>query len=258
MAHLAPRQHRQPPRAGRDTPRTLSRDKTHRLSRAPPTSQSQGRQPWRSWLRAQCSGCGERGRQGAAGRGATALSTVPSPWHGPEHRAWPLAQLRAPCTAPATAPLTRHWSQLRPVTSRLQRQSPLMGSHRPPSATVPRGSHRHPAQGPRGTPQGRATRSTPAGAPPVPLGPTPTPAAVRTLAALRVGSAEPEEAGFAAVAAGALHVLLAAALPRDQPPGRVVGAVAQPPVQGALGVAVAGWGTGRVSTRTPRVGPTRP
>lgn len=247
MAHLAPRRHRQLPGGGRDTPHTLGRDKTHRLSRAPPTSQSQGRQPGRSWLRAQCSGCGERGHQGAASRGATALSAAPSPWHGPER----LAQLLARSLA-----LTRHWSQLRPVTSRLQRQSPLMGSHRPPSATVPRGSHRHPAQGPRGTQHGRATRSAPVGAPHTPPGPAPALAAVRTLAALRVGSAEPEEAGFAAVAAGALHVLLAAALPRDQPTGRVVGAVAQPPVQGALGVAVAGWGTGRVSTRTSRAGPT--
>lgn len=31
--------------------------KTHMLSRAPPTSQSQGRQPGRSWLSPQCSGC---------------------------------------------------------------------------------------------------------------------------------------------------------------------------------------------------------
>lgn len=92
--------------------------------------------------------------------------------------------------------------------------------------------------------------------PPIPPGAAPALAVVRTLAALRVGSAEPEEAGFAAVAAGALHVLLAAALPRDQTPGRVIGAVAQPPVQGALGVTVAGWGTGRVSIQTPRAGPT--
>jgi hypothetical protein len=37
--------------------------------------------------------------------------------------------------------LTRHRSQLRPVTSRLQKQSPLTGSHFGLSDTVPLGSH---------------------------------------------------------------------------------------------------------------------
>lgn len=37
-------------------------------------------------------------------------------------------------------------------------------------------------------------------------------------------------------------MLLAAALPRDQPPLRVIGTVTQPSVHGALRVAVAGWG----------------
>ena len=52
---------------------------THRLSRAPPTSQSQGRQPGRSWLSPQCSGCRGQGCQGASGCDATIPSTV----HGP-------------------------------------------------------------------------------------------------------------------------------------------------------------------------------
>lgn len=38
---------------------------------------------------------------------------------------------------------TRHWSQLRPVTRRLQKQSPLTGSHWELPDTVPRWSHRH-------------------------------------------------------------------------------------------------------------------
>lgn len=101
---------------------------THRLLRAPPTSQSQGRQPRRSWLSPQCSGCRGRGCQAAVLRS------------------------RAPCMAPSTrhrpgrAPLTRHWLHLRPVTSRLQKHSPLIGSQGLPSATVPRGSHWHPAR----------------------------------------------------------------------------------------------------------------
>lgn len=37
-------------------------------------------------------------------------------------------------------------------------------------------------------------------------------------------------------------MLLAAALPRDQPPLRVIGTVTQPSIHGALRVAVAGWG----------------
>lgn len=177
--------------------------KTHRLSRAPPTSQSQGRQPGRSWLSPQCSGWRGQGCQGALGCGAVAPSTVhgpqapcmaPSTMHGPKH-----------CVrAPSTPPLTRHWLQLRPVTSRLQRHSPLMGSHRVPSATVPRGSHWHPTWRASGVWQGRASCLTPAGATPVP-----------TLAALWVGGAEAEEAGFAAVAAGTGHMLLAAALSRN-------------------------------------------
>lgn len=209
--------------------------KTHRLLRAPPTSQSQGRQPGRSWLSPQCSGYRGQGCQGVPGCGATVPSTV----HGP----------RAPCTgpgtAPGTAPLTRHWSQLRPVTSRLQKHSPLTGSHRLPSATVPRGSHWHPAQRASSVRRSRATCPTPAGDVPV-----------LTLAALRVGSTEAEEAGFAAVAAGTSHVLLAAALPRYQPPGRVISAVAQPPIQRALRVAVAGWGCRQGQyPDPPRLGP---
>lgn len=148
-------------------------------------------------------------------------AAVPSTVHGPQ----------APCMGPGTAPLTRHWLQLRPVTSRLQKHLPLTGSHRLPSGTVPRGSHWHPAWKARGVQRGRATCPTPAGATPVP-----------TLAALRVGSTEAEEARFAAVAAGTSHMLLAAALSRNQPPGWVIGTVAQSPVQRALGVAVAGWG----------------
>lgn len=144
-----------------------------------------------------------------------------APCAAPEHHAW----------LPSTSPLTKHWLQLRPVTSRLQRHSPLTGSHWLPSATVPRGSHWHPAQRASGVRQGQATRPTPAGAAPVP-----------TLAALRIGGAEAEEARFAAVTTGTSHVLLAAALPRDQPPGWVVSTVAQPPVQRALGIAVTGWG----------------
>lgn len=38
--------------------------------------------------------------------------------------------------------LTRHWSQLRPVTRRLQKQSPLTGSHWELPDTVPRWSQR--------------------------------------------------------------------------------------------------------------------
>lgn len=43
---------------------------------------------------------------------------------------------------PENKSLTKHWSQLRPVTRRLQKQSPLTGSHWEPPDTVPRWSHR--------------------------------------------------------------------------------------------------------------------
>lgn len=44
--------------------------------------------------------------------------------------------------------LTRHWSQLRPVTRRLQKQSPLTGSHWELPDTVPRLSQRQAGGGP--------------------------------------------------------------------------------------------------------------
>lgn len=43
--------------------------------------------------------------------------------------------------------LTRHWSQLRPVTRRLQKQSPLTGSHWELPDTVPRWSQRQASGG---------------------------------------------------------------------------------------------------------------
>lgn len=103
-----------------ELPQPCSPSATHWLSQAPPTSQSQARQPGRSWFRAQCSGWGETRRQGLS---AGAAARGPSP--------------------PA---LTRHWLQLRPVTRRLQKQSPLTGLHGVPSDTVPRESHWQPAR----------------------------------------------------------------------------------------------------------------
>lgn len=53
--------------------------------------------------------------------------------------------------------LTRHWSQLRPVTRRLQKQSPLTGSHWELPDTVPRWSQRQ-AGGGGGTEQQRTNK----------------------------------------------------------------------------------------------------
>lgn len=72
--------------------------KTHRLSWAPPTSQSHGRQPGRSWLSPQCSGWRGQGCQGALGCGAVAPSTM----HGSEHRA------RPPSTMPGSKHIPTH------------------------------------------------------------------------------------------------------------------------------------------------------
>ena len=53
-------------------------EKTHRLLRAPPTSQSHGRQPGRSWLSPQCSGWGRQRCQRVPGHSAMVWSTVHS------------------------------------------------------------------------------------------------------------------------------------------------------------------------------------
>lgn len=127
-----------------------------------------------------------------------------------------------------TAPLTGHLLQLRPVTIRLQKHSPLTGSHRLPSATVPRGSHWHPAWRASSFQQCQTTCLLTL------VGDTMVP----TLTALRVVGTEAEEAGFAAVTAGTSHMLLAAALPRNQASGWVISTVAEPTIQRTLRVTV--------------------
>lgn len=49
---------------------------THRLSRAPPTSHSQPLQPFRSWLRAQCSGWKQNREGGVKDRHDASLSVL--------------------------------------------------------------------------------------------------------------------------------------------------------------------------------------
>lgn len=56
--------------------------------------------------------------------------------------------------------LTKHWSQLRPVTRRLQKQSPLTGSHCKLPDTVPRWSHRQAGCTERKTLDGKSPNSS--------------------------------------------------------------------------------------------------